>query len=206
MNKKIIFNIPFYKQGPNECGAICLKMVLDYLGGNNPLYEIKNLIESDSTGVTWAIGLVKAAASLGYKVDFYTTYLGVNIENYSLMYYISQTDGYEESKIKVERMIGIVSENLNVKLIEKSLAIDEILEKINKDCVVISEINWSTVLGQKGYLGHFVVIVGHDKKHIYIHQTLPGDSQPYFPIKRKLFDKARTQLGTDQNLIFIYRD
>ncbi|MFX1450087.1 MAG: peptidase C39 family protein [Promethearchaeota archaeon] len=205
MVKDIRFKIPFYEQGYNDCGPICLKMVLEYLGENYSLSELKNLVESDSTGTTWAIGLVKAAASLGFKVDFYTTYLGVNIQNYNLMYYITQTDGYQESKSKVEKMIEIISKNPRVKLIEQSLSLDEIFKKINRDCVVISEINWCSAVGKNGYIGHFVVIVGHDKKNVYIHQILPGDAQPYFPIKRKVFNKARNQLGTDQNLIFIYR-
>jgi len=206
MLKNIRFNIPFYEQESNECGAICLKMVLEYFGRGYSVLELKKLIASDSTGCTWAIGLVKAAASLGFKVDFYATYLGVNIENYNLMYYVTQIDGYENSRKKVEIMIKNVSKNPKVKLIETSLTLDEILNKISNNCVVISEINWSTVINQKGYLGHFVVIVGYDKKYVYIHQSLPGNSQPYFPIKRKVFNKARIQLGTDQNLIFIYRN
>ncbi|MFX0139969.1 MAG: peptidase C39 family protein [Candidatus Hodarchaeota archaeon] len=205
IKKDIRFKIPFFEQGYNECGPICLKMVLEYFGEHHSELELKNLVESDSTGTTWAIGLVKAAASLGFKVDFYTTYLGVNPENYNLMYYVTQTDGYEKSKVKVNKIIEIISKDPKVKLIENSLSLDEILKKINNDCVVISEVNWCTVIRENGYLGHFVLIVGYDEKNVYIHQILPGNPQPYFPIKRKVFNKARNQLGTDQNLIFIYR-
>ena len=127
---EIKFKIPFYEQGYNECGPICLKMVLEYFGENHSVLELKNLVESDSTGTTWAIGLVKAAASLGFKVDFYSTYLGVNPENYNLMYYVTQTDGYQESKTKVNKIVDIISKDPRVKLIEKTSTITSTMDFI----------------------------------------------------------------------------
>ena len=75
--------IPFYKQeSRRDCGPTALQMILEYLGEPHSRKELMDLVDSDKSGITWTLGLAKAATQLGFKTEFYTKKLGVNPENY----------------------------------------------------------------------------------------------------------------------------
>jgi len=200
----MILKVPFYIQGHNECGPASLQMALEYFGMKKEREEIKKLLDSESTGATWTVNLAKAAAELGFKVEFYTTKLGVNTENFKLDYYKKETDGQNSAEEKLKKIISECIK-LNVKLEEKSLDIKEITSKVNENCIAIALIEWGKIIGINRYIGHIVPIIGYDEENIYIHQPGPKDPEANFAISHDLFDKARKALGTDEDLVFIHR-
>jgi len=194
------FEVPFYKQeSKNDCGPTALQMVLEYLGEPHLRKELMELVDSDKNGFTWTLGLARAVAEIGFKTEFYTTCLGFNPKNFELEYYQKEVDDASSSQQKLERLRR-ESYKLGVRMVEKSLSLEELLSKISKNCISIILLDCSKIKGTSDFIGHFVPIVGYDKKNIYLHNT-----QAFFPIKRELFEEARKAKGTDEDIIYIYR-
>ena len=74
-------NVPFLENKANDCGPTALQMVLNYFGKEVSLQKIQQAAEIEASGITWTIGLAKAAAELGCKVEFFTTKLGAVHDN-----------------------------------------------------------------------------------------------------------------------------
>ena len=94
-----------------------------------------------------------------------------------------------------------------VKLYETTIPIDEFLSKITNDSVIILILDWSIILGKedKGYIGHFVPVVGYDDENVYIHNQGFLEPTPFLPIKTEIFDRARKADGTDEDFLIIHR-
>ncbi|MBI2148118.1 peptidase C39 family protein [Candidatus Woesearchaeota archaeon] len=196
--------VPFYIQGINECGPAALQMALEFLGEKHEKEEIKKLIESESTGATWTIGLAKASAQLGFKTEFYSKSLGFNPENFDLEYYQRETDGAENVEIKIKKLQAECIK-YKVEMEEREIPLDEIISKINENCTAIVLIDWGKIKNVDRYIGHFLPIVGFDEENIYLHQPGPKDPEANFKINKFLFDTARKSKGTDEDIIFIHR-
>ncbi len=204
--KPLKLNVPFYAQQDKtkDCGPVSLQMALEYLGEKHKLEKLKQLIDREKTGVSWTIGLAKASAQLGFKVNFYTKTLGVNPENFELDFYKKETSGLNEAKKKLEKLRAECIK-YGAKLEEKTLSLNEILSVLNENCIAIVLLNWYVIVKKARYQGHLVPIVGYDDKMVYIHQPGPADAMKNFPIDKNLFDKARKSAGTDEDILFIYR-
>ncbi|GBE20112.1 MAG TPA: hypothetical protein ENG87_00185 [Candidatus Pacearchaeota archaeon] len=197
--------VPFYKQkNKNDCGPTALQMVLEYLGEPHSREELMNLVYSDKSGVTWTLGLARAATNLGFKTEFYTICLDFNPENYKLDYYKKEADGVSSVKGKLKRL-KIESHNLGVQMGERSLTLEELLSKISKDCIPIILLDWSKIKGTDDFIGHFVVIVGYDNKNVYVHNQEFHNPGAFISIDRELFDEARKSNGTDEDIVYIHR-
>lgn len=197
--------IPFYDQkNETECGSVALKMILEYFDEKYDKEYLKKLLDTESSGMTWTVAVAKASAQLGFKTDFYSTSLGFNPENFNLSYYQKFTDGAVSVQDKLMRIIAKCIE-FNVKLEEKTLTLEELLGKINDNCVPIILIDWSKVVGKDKYLGHIVPIVGYDEENVYIHDSGPINPTPYYKISREVFELARKANGTDEDILFVHR-
>ncbi|HKL24198.1 MAG TPA: peptidase C39 family protein [Candidatus Nanoarchaeia archaeon] len=197
-------DVPFYKQTtPLNCGPIALKMVLSYFGNNksSDILEEKTGIK-EGKGIS-TIQIATAAASLGYKTDFYSKHVLFNEENLKHGFYQKYSDmDLEQSKKWVKEA---KEKGANVQ--EKKLSLEEILEFLTKDSVPIILLDWNNVKPkeERGYQGHFVPIVGYDKDNVYIHNHGFEDTQKFMPLKKETFDKARKAEGTDEDIMVIYR-
>jgi len=199
-------NIPFYKQKrKNECGPVALQMVLSYFGKSYSRKKLSSLIDSEKSGITWGIGLAKTSAQLGFKTEFYSTSLGFNSKNYELEFYKKNSDKVTITKRKISRLYKEALK-FGAEIHEKSLSLKKILTKINNNCVSIVLLDWSRIKGTDKFQGHFVPIVGYDKKNVYVHNQGRKNPTPYLRIKRRIFEKARKSKGTDQDIIFIYKE
>ncbi|MBI2499764.1 peptidase C39 family protein [Candidatus Woesearchaeota archaeon] len=198
-------NVTFYKQeSKTDCGPTALQMVLEYLGEKHPRENLIGLVDSDKSGITWSIGLAKAAAELGFKTEFYTTHLGFNPKNFELDFLKKYADDAQSSKLKLEKLEK-QAHKLGVKTQEKNLSLRELLSKISKDCIAIILLDWSKIKGTDSFIGHYVPVVGFDEKNVYVHNQGFHNTKAFLTIERELFNKARKVKGTDEDIIFIHR-
>jgi ABC-type bacteriocin/lantibiotic exporter with double-glycine peptidase domain len=192
--------VPFYKQTPLNCGPTALRMVFSYFGNDTDISVIENLVnKKDGKGVS-TILLAIAAAELGFKTEFYSKSIYFNEDHLKKDYYKKHADitSHEQSKIIVNE-----ARNKGIQLFEKSITLNEILQKITTNSLPIALLDWNIVKGKKGYNGHFVVIVGYDKDNVYVHNQSFRNPKPFMKIPIEFFEKARKADGTDEDLVII---
>lgn len=197
-------NVPFFQQTTSlNCGPCALKMVLEYFGEKYNLEVLEKECGLKDGSAVWTTDIATGAASLGYGVNFYSKHVSFNPENLELDYYKEYAkDDWSDSEERHSRAI-----KAGVKITEKSLSLEEVLNYVNEDSIPIVLLNWD-IVGRKegkGYQGHFVPIVGYDKKNVYVHDHGLGKGVEFMAIERKLFDKSRKSPGTDEDLIVIHR-
>ena len=196
--------VPFYINKYLDCGPVALRMVLDYFGNKLTEQQVKDKIQSEKSGATPTVSLALAARQLGFKSKFFSIKLGFNPEHFKLDFYKKVTEGQEAHKNFIEDIFQKCIQS-KVEMEEKSLSLNELLLLLSKDSIPIVLIDWNIIINREGYQGHIVPIVGYDEDHVYIHQPGPSNPQPFMPIKRELFDKARKAQGTDEDVAVIYR-
>jgi hypothetical protein len=194
--------VPFYKQTTElNCGPVALRMALAYLGKDEgiKILEEKTGIK-EGKGIS-TIQIAIAAASLKYKTEFYSKHVLFNQENLKHEYYQKYSDmNLEQSQKWVKD-----AEKSGVKIKEKTFCLEEILKFVTKDSIPIILLDWNVIKSKKGYQGHFVPIIGFDKKNVWIHDHGFEDNHESISIPRETFDKARKAEGTDEDIIVIYR-
>lgn len=67
-------------------------MVLEFLGKKYKRGQIKRLIDSENSSVTWTVVLAKVTSELGFISEFYSTSLGFNPKKFDFGYYKKETD------------------------------------------------------------------------------------------------------------------
>jgi len=196
--------VPFFKQtSPLNCGPMALRMVLAYLGkdeGADILEERTGIKEGKGIST---IQIATAAASLGYKTDFYSKHILFNEENLKHEFYKKYSDmDLEQSEKWVE---DAKAKGVNIQ--ERTLSLGEILGFVTKDSVPIVLIDWNIIKDrkEKGYQGHFVPVVGYDKQNVYIHNHGLNDTKEFMSVKKDLFDEARKADGTDEDVVVVHR-
>ena len=196
--------IPFYKQtSPLNCGPTALRMVLSYFGKNEgiEILEARTGIK-EGKGIS-TIQIATAAASSGYRTDFYSKHILFNKENLKHEFYKKYSDmDLEQSKKGVEN-----AKEAGVNIQKRTLLLEELLGFVKKDSVPIILLDWNIVKSrkEKGYQEHFVPIVGFDEQNVYIHNNGLKDSQEFMSIQKTIFDEARKAEGTDEDIVIVYR-
>lgn len=194
-------NIPFYLQTTKmNCGPVALKMALEFLGEKYSIEELEKLTEIKEGKAVFTIQLAIAARKLGFKVDFFTKFLGMNPENLNLDFYKK----YTAERVSLEERF-LHAKNLGVKIEEKTISLPEIIDNIKEDRIIILILDWNVIKGVENYQGHFVPIVGYDEENIYVHNHGFLNPTAFLPISKKLFEKARKAKGTDEDIMIIYR-
>jgi len=197
--------IPFYKQTtPFNCGPTALRMVLAYFGK----YEGVEVLEArigimEDKGIS-TIQIATAAASSGYKVDFYSKHILFNEENLKHEFYKKYSDIVLEQTKKWVDDAKLAGVNIH----EKTLTLEELLGFVTKDSLSIVLLDWNIVKErkEKGYHGHFVPIVGYDIQNVCVHNHGLNDTQEFMPVPRNIFDEARIAEGTDEDILIVYRN
>ncbi|VVB77768.1 Guanylylate cyclase [uncultured archaeon] len=201
----MIFNVPFYPQEyRTDCGPTGLQMVLEFLDKPQDKKTLLDLVNSDRSGITWTLELAIAAAKLGFRAEYYSLHVGFNPAIFELEYYRKEADSKSESEEKSKRSL-IEASQYGVKTEERGLDLDEVLSKINQDCLSIVILDWGMIDGIDSYLGHFVPIVGYDNKNIYVHDPYILNPAANMPISRETFELARKSHGTDEDIVFFHR-
>lgn len=197
-------HVPFIANKEKDCGPVSLQMVLAYFGSQRDLADVQERIEPDTSGNTWTVGIAKAAATLGFPVEFYTTKLGFNPESFQHAFVQQHADPPQQVEAKLARMVREARAN-GAHLEERHLALGEILERVSENCIPIILLDWGVVQRRSGYHGHIAPIVGYDEEYVYIHDSGPHDPTPFFKVPLRVFEQARMASGTDEDIVFVRR-
>lgn len=196
--------VPFFKQTtPLNCGPTVLKMVLAYFGDYREIEPLEKAIGLKEGKGILTIQIATAAASFGYRTDFYSKNLLFDEEHLKRDFYQKYLD---KDKGNLNKLVE-EAKKAGVNLQEKTLPLEELLKYVTETSIPIVLIDWNIVKGRKenGYQGHFVPIVGFDSQNIYAHNSGLVNTKDFMPIKRNIFDKARKSDGTDEDVAVIYR-
>jgi len=196
--------VPFYEQTTEQnCGPVALKMVLEFLGERFSVEELEKAANTKEKEAVFTIQLAIAAKRPGFNVDFYSKNLKLNEENLNLEFYKKNTSLVSKDINKFLRE----AEKLGVKLHERAVNREEITSFISKDSVPIIILDWSIITEkpEKGFVGHFVPIVGYNKDSFYVHNHGFINPKPFLQIKKETFEKARKSLGTDEDILVIQK-
>lgn len=200
----MMLDVPFYKQtNPMNCGPYALKMVLSYFGKEERIEILENRIGiNEGKGIS-TIQIATAAASFGYKADFYSKHVLLDENNLQLDFYKK----YADIDLEKSRKLVADARAAGVNIQEKSMNLNELLSNVTENSIPVILIDWNMARGkaEKGYQGHIVPIVGYDQQNVYIHQHGLGNPQKFMPIEKKLFDDARKAQGTDEDIVVIHR-
>jgi len=196
--------VPFYKQtSPLNCGPTTLRMVLGYFGNDEgvEVLEARTGIK-EGEGIS-TIQIATAAASSGYRTDFYSKHILFNEENLKHEFYQKYSDmDLEQSKKWLED-----AKVAGVNIQERTLSLEELLGFVTKDSVPIILLDWNIVKARKdkGYQGHFVPVVGYNEQNVYIHNHGLNDTQEFMSVPKTTFDEARKAEGTDEDIVVLHR-
>ncbi|MFB6246206.1 MAG: peptidase C39 family protein [Candidatus Pacearchaeota archaeon] len=199
----MILGIPFYKQDKEvNCGPISLQMVLNYFEGGFGLEEVEKACEIKEGKGVFTVQLAFAAASLGYKVEFYSKQIGVNKEHLKKEFYQRYAEDLEKAEEFEKR-----AREFGAKVEERHLGLSEILSYLDAGKVPIALLDWNVVKGsrEKGYRGHFVPVVGYDEENVYVHNGGFDSPQEFMSISKEVFDEARKVDGTGEDVVFVWK-
>lgn len=194
------FNVPYYEQNKKYmCGCANLRMAAAYLGRKRSYPQIKRLVRTLNSGMVLAEGIAVGGYELGLGVRYYGKDLSLNTK----LPYIKKGLGKDGLTVIKELKEKIKAYNIEVK--KKNISLKNLLGYLTKNSLPIVLVN-SNVLDRKpGHNGHYLTIVGHDKKTIYVHNSGTRWPFPYWPIKKTLFEEAWSSRHADKKTIILYK-
>lgn len=181
MNFKL--DIPHFESpDDNHCFQACLKMILKYLISekNFSFKKLDEISKHIPNKWTWQGASLLYLADLGFQV--------VNIENLDYELFAKKDGEYlktiwtpevfeAQSKFSDLEQEQIIAQKLiineKIKLINKDISLDDIIDLINNDYVVMVSINPYVIRKEKGYSSHMVVIDGIEENYIIWHDPGP---------------------------------
>ncbi len=199
----MILKIPFFPGEKYYCAQDCALMVLKYFFPEKEFYleEIGRRSGKHQEFGTMTVGLAKALKEFGLKVDFY--YKNEEGEEMSKEDKKSFLEKYGNF-LEQERETKKEAKERGVNFIEKDFSLEEVEKEIEKKRTVITLVNWNVFAKKESYQGHFIILTGFDKEHIYFHN--PGHNFPEENAKerKERMEKARSYPGTNKETIIAY--
>jgi ABC-type bacteriocin/lantibiotic exporter with double-glycine peptidase domain len=198
----MIIRLPLLKQkGRPTCGPVSLRMILHILGNKISQAELEKIINYKEGKGTSTIKLALAAKKLGFDTELKSIHITPQKETLELEYYKKNGDESIESLTKLVEE----AKKAGVKLTEKSLNITELSTLLNKKLTPIVLLDWNIIKRepQRGFLGHYIVLCGFDNKFVYVNNSAGKNGRRLQAIPRRVFDKARKSLGTDEDILII---
>ncbi|HSU72699.1 MAG TPA: peptidase C39 family protein [Candidatus Binatia bacterium] len=196
-------DVPFYQQTTNlNCGPTALKMALEFLGKT---FEIEHISAScgikEGKGVS-SVRLALGAAKLGFRATFLSKTLFFDPSHQQLAFYQNYSDmDVQESKRLVEE-----AKSAGARLEERTISLTELLTHVTPTSIPVVLLDWNKVTNTpKGYLGHFVPVVGYDDEFVLVHNQGFTNPTSFLRIPRAVFDDARKAQGTDEDVLIVSR-
>ncbi|MFH1332026.1 MAG: peptidase C39 family protein [archaeon] len=197
-------NVPFYKQTTDlNCGPTALKMALSYLGQDFDINVIEEKTDIKEVKFVSTIQIAIASAELGFKTEFFSENVLFDERHKELDFYRK----YSNMDLASSKKLLEKAKKLGINVDERVLSCEELISFISEDSIPIVLLDWNVVTGNKdkGYLGHFVPVVGCDDKNFYVHNQGFNNPSPFYPIEKRVFDEARKARGTDEDIVIVYR-
>jgi len=173
-------------------------MALDFFNLSQSFEKIAAEEKRLPSGMVWTAGIARAAHVFGLSVKFFST----NFTQPS-----SDLDFYK--KYATDQSMLVLAELMrdlaiwNIPLVQRELALDELLSHIATDELPIVLLNWNRVHQKPGFQGHFVPVVGFDKDTVLVHHPGLATPTPFMQIPRAVFDQARRDSGTDMDTVLL---
>lgn len=196
----IKLKVPYYEQNKKYCcGSANLRMAAAYLGKKRSYPEIKSLARQLKSGMTLMEGIAVGAYELGLKVKHYAR----DFSTHAKYPFIKKGLGKDGSKILKDLNNKLKSYAIEVK--KKNLSIKQLLGYVTKKSIPIVLVNTNVLDRKPGFNGHYLTVVGYDKKTIYFHNSGTRSPFPYWPIRRKLFEQAWSSKYAEKKTVIIYK-
>ncbi len=202
-------NIPFYKNGNNQCLQTAGKCIIKYfLNKDYSLKELDRLTGRKTNYWTCTSQIASVLNDVGLKVKFYSK---ENLEPFleGEKFY---REHYGKDADRILKFVDIPIVTKSVKNLltynifeKKKLSISSIEQYIERGCVPLVLIDNNKITGKDDfYRGHAVVITGFDDKYIYYHDSGPNNPTPNKKIKKEIFVEAMDANGTDNDCIIVF--
>ncbi|XP_062887758.1 protein GUCD1 [Mobula hypostoma] len=218
-------NVPVIQQSFHwDCGLACSRMVLQYL---HPVSdeEFQTACWRLQLGESvWTIDLAYLMQQFGVTHKFCTQTLGVDKGYRYQSFYRKHFDTEED---RVNQLFAGAAANC-VKVEKRSVTIQEIEEHLAQGHVVVVLVNAVLLvcdlcsaplkfccllpIGQKcfcrkpDYQGHFIVVCGYNRNSGCIFYNNPAYSDRVCCTSTSNFNEARMSYGTDEDILFVYKD
>ncbi|XP_069789863.1 protein GUCD1 isoform X2 [Narcine bancroftii] len=218
-------NVPVIQQSFHwDCGLACSRMVLQYL---HPVSEEEfqaacwRLQFSESV---WTIDLAYLMQQFGVGHKFCTQTLGVDKGYRYQSFYRKHFDTEED---RVNQLFACAAAH-GVKVEKRSVTIQEIQEHLSQGHVAVVLVNAILLvcdlcsppikfccllpIGQKcfcrkpDYQGHFIVVCGYNRASGCIFYNNPAYTDRVCCTSVSNFNEARVSYGTDEDILFVYKD
>ena len=206
----MIVNIPYFENNNNgkQCMQVAMKCVLKYfLNKDFSLDKLDKLTGRKNNFWTYTFQIVPVLYDLGLHLKYYSK------ESLELFlqweWFIRQHYWKDADKIlkftDMPTVLKATEKVLKYDVFEKrKLSIDDIEGYIKQGHVPMVVIDNNVILGKNDfYQGHFVVVTGFDKEHIYFHESGPVNPEPNKKVKKSLFEKAFNVDGTDNDCVVV---
>jgi hypothetical protein len=170
-------------------------MVLKYFypSGKFDIEDVaRKSVKHEKYGTT-TIGLAKALREYGLRVDFYCRNIdGEALSDEDREQFLKK---YGDYTLK-ERGIREKARGLGVNIVEKDVKLHNIEKALREERMVIPLVNWEVLTDNKGYQGHFIVMIGFDDENIFFHNPGPYHPEANMRATKELMEKARSYRGT----------
>ncbi|KAJ8710961.1 hypothetical protein PYW07_008203 [Mythimna separata] len=211
-------NLEHYRQNFNwDCGVSCVLMLLPPEQREEMLDNFEQICQDEGfQQSTWTIDLCYLLKRFGIRHCMYTTLLGVN-EDYRRHEYYDRIINMDRERVK-RRFDEATAHGIEVQ--KHSLTHAELLRHLATTGPVIALVDASMLVCDLckhnklkaefrrcfggSYSGHYVVLVGYSgAKLLYRDPALPARLCAASPAR---FHRARRAVGTDEDVILVYRD
>ncbi|KAL4609578.1 protein GUCD1 [Arapaima gigas] len=221
----VLLSVPVIRQQYHwDCGLACSRMVLQYL---HPVTE--ELFQSACwelklTESVWTIDLAYLMCQLGVRHRFCTQTLGVDKgfknESFYKKHFETEEDRVNELFFKAESKGVVVNkcsvtiQEIQAHLVQGHVAI-VLVNAVVLSCELCSvPVKYCCFLpaGQQcfcrrpEYQGHFIVVCGFNRATSSIFYNNPAYSDRVCCTSFSNFEEARMSYGTDEDILFVYKD
>ncbi|KAL4224092.1 guanylyl cyclase domain-containing protein 1 [Mactra antiquata] len=220
---RVINKVPLCMQSYSwDCGLACACMVLQYLGKDSHNVYTTELESLNCGESIWSIDLALLMKRYNVKHCYCTITIGVD-QGYSKQAFYSSKFNIDDKRVsqlfQEATSHGIVVQN-------RSVTKEEIMSHIEAGNICIVLVDWNglectwcdkTRCQSRlcfscfnkccgGYQGHYVVVCGFDRKKKKIFYKNPSYDEDLCCSRIDKFDLARKSYGTDEDILFIYKD